>query len=85
MNESIIKINGTLYKSMLLNAAASLNANIDIVNDLNVFPIPDGDTGENMFLTLKGGIDAIKNLEDEDISIIASKAGQGMLLGARGN
>ena len=53
MNESLIKINGTLYKSMLLNAAASLNANIDIVNDLNVFPIPDGDTGENMFLTLK--------------------------------
>ena len=85
MNESIIKINGTLYKSMLLNAAASLYANIDIVNELNVFPIPDGDTGENMFLTLKGGIDAIKNLEDEDISIIASKAGQGMLLGARGN
>lgn len=82
---TIDKVNGTLYKAMLLNAAASLNANIDIVNDLNVFPIPDGDTGENMFLTLKGGIDAIKDLDDEDISIVSYKAGQGMLLGARGN
>ena len=50
-------IDGELFKKMLLGGVANLQANVQEVNDLNVFPIPDGDTGENMYLTLQGGYD----------------------------
>ena len=48
-------IDGALFKQMVLGGVANLRANLQEVNDLNVFPIPDGDTGENMYLTLQGG------------------------------
>ena len=47
-------VNAELFEKMILGGAANLLANIQTVNDLNVFPIPDGDTGENMYLTMKG-------------------------------
>ncbi len=77
-------INGDVFEKMIKGAAVNLHDNVQTVNDLNVFPIPDGDTGENMFLTLKGGLEGLKNAEgtlDEKASAVAS----GMLLGARGN
>lgn len=71
---------------MIKGAAANLHENVQTVNDLNVFPIPDGDTGENMFLTLKGGLEGLKSAEEnEDLSQKASAVASGMLLGARGN
>lgn len=76
-------INGTMYLNMLRAGAARLDVNREAVNDLNVFPIPDGDTGDNMFMTINSG--AAKTAVTDSISAIATDAARGMLLGARGN
>ncbi|MBQ9471936.1 MAG: DAK2 domain-containing protein, partial [Ruminococcus sp.] len=76
-------INGTMYLNMLRAGAARLDLNRKAVNDLNVFPIPDGDTGDNMFMTINSG--AAKTAVTDSISAIATDAARGMLLGARGN
>ena len=78
-------IDGTLFANMLKGGAATLNANRQIVNDLNVFPIPDGDTGDNMSMTIDSGVAALANEGKESLSEMASLAAKGMLLGARGN
>ena len=84
-DQSNEKINGEVFALMVKNATATLKENISIVNNLNVFPVPDGDTGDNMYLTIKGGLDAIVNNNDSNLSNVASAVAQGMLLGARGN
>ena len=53
-------IDGEVFKKLMLGGASNLQVNVQEVNELNVFPIPDGDTGENMYLTLKGGMDALQ-------------------------
>lgn len=78
-------IDGALFEKMILGGAANLRANLQTVNDLNVFPIPDGDTGENMYLTLQGGVDLLCGTQSDDVSEKAWAMAQGMLLGARGN
>lgn len=75
-------IDGVLFLSMIRQGAAVLERNKASINDLNVFPIPDGDTGDNMYMTLTAGCDATP---DDDISKTASSSSSGMLLGARGN
>ena len=79
----IQEIDGKLYLNMIRAGAQSLNHHRTAVNDLNVFPIPDGDTGDNMFMTINAG--ALKTAESEMLSIVASAAAREMLLGARGN
>ena len=79
----IQEINGTLYLNMLRAGAQSLNHHRTAVNDLNVFPIPDGDTGDNMFMTINAG--ASKTPESELLTVTAASAAREMLLGARGN
>ncbi len=69
---------------MLRQGAVQLGRDKKVINDLNVFPIPDGDTGDNMLMTLRAGCDALKN-NLGTLSEIASAASSGMLLGARGN
>lgn len=76
-------LNGTTYARMLRGGAARLNENRKAVNDLNVFPVPDGDTGDNMYMTFIAGVNAIE--DNEPLSETAKKASQGMLYGARGN
>lgn len=76
-------IDGQLYSHMLEGGARLLALHAREINDLNVFPIPDGDTGENMLLTLQGGADCAAN--GEDVSKTASKISDAMLLSARGN
>ncbi len=78
-------IDGALFKQMVLGGVANLRANLQEVNDLNVFPIPDGDTGENMYLTLQGGLDQLQNCQGETLAETSQAMSQGMLLGARGN
>lgn len=78
-------IDGELFEKMILGGVANLQANLQTVNDLNVFPIPDGDTGENMFLTLQGGFDELRGIEDHSLHSKAHAMAKGMLLGARGN
>lgn len=78
-------IDGELFEKMVFGGAANLYENMETVNDLNVFPIPDGDTGENMFLTFKGGVEGLKNAQQTGLSDKASAMASGMLMGARGN
>ncbi|MBQ8342481.1 MAG: DAK2 domain-containing protein [Clostridia bacterium] len=85
LNERKKTIDGELFKKMILGGVANLRANLQEVNDLNVFPIPDGDTGENMYLTLQGGLDQLQNCAGETLAETSQAMSQGMLLGARGN
>ena len=71
-----------LYKKMVAAGAANLKAHADEINDLNVFPIPDGDTGDNMLLTVLGGAEVA---EAQTLGETARNVANGMLLSARGN
>lgn len=77
-------IDGISFSYMLKKAAINLKKHADEINALNVFPIPDGDTGDNMLLTLIGGVDALKK-ENSSLSEVSRNAANGMLFSARGN
>lgn len=79
-----MNINGTLYRDMVISAACSLENNKETVNNLNVFPVPDGDTGINMSLTMSGVRGDYKSFE-APLGETAQKAANLMLRGARGN
>ena len=78
-------INGELFEKMIVGGVANLQKHAQKVNDLNVFPIPDGDTGENMLLTLQSGAANMQAEQKQTLSDKANAVAQGMLLGARGN
>jgi len=78
-------IDGVLLKKMFIGAANSLERNKELVNALNVFPVPDGDTGTNMSLTMQSAVKQIRNLESNDIDRVATAVSNGSLMGARGN
>ena len=62
------ELDAQTFVRMVGGGAAQLRANVQIVNDLNVFPIPDGDTGENMCLTINGGLHHIEQVETDDLA-----------------
>jgi len=78
-------VDGQLFKRALLGSLSWLGANQEEVNRLNVFPVPDGDTGTNMLLTLQSAVEDIRESEAKEISKIAALAAHGSLMGARGN
>ena len=78
-------LGGDLYLKMLSQGCARLGKNRQAINDLNVFPIPDGDTGDNMCLTLEAGYAQASPLQGASLGEIANAVSSGMLLGARGN
>lgn len=78
-------LNGKIYAEMIKGGAAMLNQNRNIVNDLNVFPIPDGDTGDNMFMTIESGVNNLSGNATDDLGKAAKVIATGMLSGARGN
>ena len=78
------KINGYEFRALLSGGLGNLKANAEEINGLNVFPIPDGDTGDNMVSTMAGGLRALSS-EEEGVGAAAERAADGMLLGARGN
>ena len=80
-----ILYDGETLKQAFKAAELLLEKRIDEVNSLNVFPVPDGDTGINMYLTLQSANEAIKELSTTSAAEISSKAAMGALLGARGN
>ena len=84
-NFDILTLNGSLYAEMINAGAANLRANAEEVNELNVFPVPDGDTGDNMSMTAEGGTSALRKSESDVLDDVAAVAARGMLLGARGN
>ncbi len=77
------ELDGILYKKMLINGLAMLANDENRINALNVFPVPDGDTGTNMRMTLESGINHM--VDDTSLKNAASTLARGMLLGARGN
>lgn len=78
-------IDGNLFDAIVTSGAAGLKEHLDAVNDLNVFPIPDGDTGDNMFHTIYGGVAKLGTVEENNIGKKATMLSDGMLLNARGN
>lgn len=82
----IIKyIDNIMFKKMLIGAATNLENNKSLVDSLNVFPVPDGDTGTNMNLTVQSAVKEINNLTEISITKIAEAVAKGSLMGARGN
>ncbi|MGE5672760.1 MAG: DAK2 domain-containing protein [Mycobacterium leprae] len=78
-------IDGKLLKEMILSAARTLEANKDAVNALNVFPVPDGDTGTNMSMTMASATREVERASDRTAGEVAGAVAQGSLMGARGN
>ncbi len=78
-------LDGNLLAKMAQGGAAQLRSNADEVNKLNVFPVPDGDTGDNMRMTIESGIAALENTTSDDLAEVMNVLSHGMLLGARGN
>ena len=82
---SIKQLGGYLFAKMMRGGASSLQANAEEVNKLNVFPVPDGDTGDNMSMTIQSGVASLDNIDTDDLAEVLRVASKGMLLGARGN
>ena len=78
-------INGELYKRMILNASAAIENNKQEINDLNVFPVPDGDTGTNMSLTIGAAEKALATADLTSMGRVADVTASAVLRGARGN
>ncbi|MGG1514714.1 DAK2 domain-containing protein [Paenibacillus oryzisoli] len=85
MSKRFISINGNDFIAMVLAGADNLRRNVDKVNGLNVFPVPDGDTGTNMNLTLTAGCEELKKKPSSHIGKAADALSKGLLMGARGN
>ena len=81
----MITMDGAAYRRMLLSAAASIERNKEAINELNVFPVPDGDTGTNMSMTLNTAAQDLKRVENPTLTKAADIAASAMLRGARGN
>ncbi len=79
------KINGQLFKEMVLAGCYLLHNQHHEIDALNVFPVPDGDTGTNMSLTFSSGAKEIEGLDPTSIYDISKKLSKGLLMGARGN
>ncbi|MBQ7327244.1 MAG: DAK2 domain-containing protein [Clostridia bacterium] len=82
---SIKQLGGYLFAKMMRGGASELRANAEEVNKLNVFPVPDGDTGDNMRMTIESGVASLENIDTDDLAEVLKVASRGMLLGARGN
>ena len=78
-------INAELLTKMFLAGAANLEAKKEYINELNVFPVPDGDTGTNMTLTIMSAAKEVQGLESADMTALAKAISSGSLRGARGN
>ncbi|UNK20253.1 DAK2 domain-containing protein [Paenibacillus sp. N3/727] len=78
-------LNGTEFTAMVLAGAEQLQLHAEHVNSLNVFPVPDGDTGTNMNLTMTAGVAELKSKYTESLGHSAGVLSKGLLMGARGN
>lgn len=73
------------FKAMIIAGAERLTANVELINALNVFPVPDGDTGTNMNMSFVSGTDNLKLSKSQHVGDLASALAKGLLMGARGN
>jgi len=79
------KVNGNLFRKMVTNGAIHLKNNYREVDHLNVFPVPDGDTGTNMQMTMMAGVKEVNDIDSESIVDVSKILSRGLLMGARGN
>ncbi|MCQ2452609.1 MAG: DAK2 domain-containing protein, partial [Oscillospiraceae bacterium] len=79
------RLNGSQFNAMVVNGAAAIELHKNEVNELNVFPVPDGDTGTNMSLTMANGAAECRKKNAESLTAAADAAASGLLRGARGN
>jgi uncharacterized protein len=79
------KIDGHDMRNMVITASNNLQEKKEFINSLNVFPVPDGDTGTNMSMTFKSAVSEIENAKEKSISEVAKRIARGALMGARGN
>ena len=79
------RIDGKMFRNMILSGAENLRQHAEYVDSLNVFPVPDGDTGTNMNLSMTSGANEIEDREDEHIGTVGRHFSKGLLMGARGN
>ncbi|GAB4529114.1 MAG: DAK2 domain-containing protein [Anaerolineales bacterium] len=80
-----LTIDGRMFKRLAAASLTWLRTNQQIVNALNVFPVPDGDTGTNMLLTMQSAYNEIENMPEQHVGKLAHALAQGALMGARGN
>ncbi len=80
-----LKIDGQCFYNMVVNGSNSLEEEKEYVNSLNVFPVPDGDTGTNMAMTFRTAVSEIQGMQNEPVGEIVKKLAKGALMGARGN
>jgi DAK2 domain fusion protein YloV len=85
LRKRFITLDGSDFYQMIFIGAQKLSDHVDQVNALNVFPVPDGDTGTNMNLTLTYGLEELRNKQDTHIGQAADTLSKGLLMGARGN
>lgn len=79
-------INGAMFRDAVISAAITINNNKREIDELNVYPVPDGDTGTNMSMTIGNAVDELKRMPDSvSISDVANSAASALLRGARGN
>ena len=78
-------INGADFRRLVINAAANIEIHKQQLNDLNVFPVPDGDTGTNMSMTINAAAIDLRKVEDPNLEKASATAASAMLRGARGN
>ncbi|MGE4484497.1 MAG: DAK2 domain-containing protein [Oscillospiraceae bacterium] len=81
----IQEITAAVFRDMIINATAAIEQNEEQINELNVFPVPDGDTGTNMGLTMGAGAAELRKSEPESVGKVAETAANALLRGARGN
>ena len=82
---AVTQLDGRAFEKFVAAGTYFLRKYRGVLNDLNVFPVPDGDTGSNMFLTAKAALAEARAVRGRDLSVVAAAAAQGSLLGARGN
>ena len=81
----IKKMDGVLFKALVIGGAQNFKNNYAEIDSLNVFPVPDGDTGTNMSLTFNSAVKEINNCPDNSFAAISNALSKGALRGARGN
>lgn len=82
---SLLKLDGRMLAQMIQAGAVHLANNAEKIDALNVFPVPDGDTGTNMNLSMTSGAREVRQTDSDNVSVIARAFSKGLLMGARGN
>lgn len=85
MNEHTERLSGQDFKQMMEGAYQALTRQHEEINSLNVFPVPDGDTGTNMLLTMRAGMKGLAETDDMTIGFVSKRLADSAILGARGN